>query len=184
MTSNKLVNAYENYFLSIKNLPVELKENTIEFVFAYRKGIETVTLVTENPYIISKSFNLASCLPEEFYEKTKKYAIDIESASSNKVRVYKTLNSQHEIGKGYYIVDNTVVETKIYKKTEQRGLILIDRYDAEGNIISKNEAEVRANADEWKGSLLVPSVAADNNFYVNYLKKQDKDQCYARVRPI
>ena len=56
MTSNKLVNAYENYFLSIKNLPVELKENTIEFVFAYRKGIETVTLVTENPYIISKSF--------------------------------------------------------------------------------------------------------------------------------
>lgn len=179
--NNRLVAAYENEFSSLKSLPNDAKEKVIEIVFAYRIGVESITLISDDPHTIAK---LADYLPEEFFEKASKYAIDLESIGSNKVRIYRSLNDGNNIMKGYYIENEKVYETKIYKRTEDRGLILVDRYDEVGNLISANEAEVRAKPEDWKGSSLVPKIAAENNFFANYLKKRDKDQCYVRVRII
>ena len=178
---HKLIEAYKDEFPALKSLSSEIKNNIIEIIFAYRQGIETITLGFESADFVSK---LTNYLPSDFYEKTRKYGIDFESIGSDKVRLYKTLDTPTEFLKGYYINNNKVIETKIYKRSEQRGLILIDRYDEKGNIISENEVEVRATAEEWKGSALIAKIAEANNFFVNYLRKRDKDQCYARVRII
>ena len=167
---------------STRDLDSAVLDKTTSFVYCCRDEVESVTLVTNSKETLS---SLIGDLPEEIYD-TGRYAIDLSSIGTNKVRIYLNSQSKSEYLIGYYFSsDNSVLEKKVYKKTEGDD-ILIDRYNSSGSLISANEREVLATKSDWSGSNSladsVESIASENNVRVFYSKKADKNQNYIVVR--
>lgn len=169
---------------STKDLDSSVLDKTTSFVYCCRDGAESVTLVTDNKETLR---SLIGDLPKEIYD-TGRYAIDLSSIGTDKVRIYLNSQSENEYLVGYYFSNNnSVLEKKRYKKTDPEGDdILIDRYDSNDNLISANELEVVAEKSDWSGSSSlaenIESIASKNNLRVQYSKKADKSQSYIIVR--
>ena len=166
---------------STKDLDSEILNKTTELIYCYRNKIESVTLVTDN---IKTLKSLVGDLPVEIYN-TERYAVDLSTIGTDKLRVYLNSRSNDESILGYYFSsDNEVIQKKNYKKTNTTDA-LIDRYEANGDVISVDEVEVVGSRSDWDGdSSLADSlekIASDNNFLILYSKRKDKDQSYIKV---
>ena len=175
-------NLFASLHSSTSDLDTSVLDRTTSFVYCCRDGVESVTLVTNSKETLR---SLVGELPEEIYD-TGRYAIDLSSIGTDKVRIYLNSQSKDEYLVGYYLSSsNSVLEEKKYKKTDTDD-ILIDRYDANGDLISSNEREVLATKSDWSGSSSladdIEAIASENNLRVQYSKKADKDQSYIIVR--
>lgn len=179
---NNIVTVYEKEHKILNKLPQSVKLSIKELIFSYRNGEETICAVFNNK---GPLLDLLGSLPEKIMNTdVGTYGIDLQSIGTDQVRVYHSHKEKDKMLIGYYMKNNEIVEYKIYKRTNDRSIILIDRYNANNDIISENEKEVRAERSEWPGSKRILELADSNGFYTNFLKKVNKDQFYARVRII
>jgi hypothetical protein len=179
---DNIVTVYEKEYEILNKLPQDIKISIKELIFSYRNGEETICAVFNNK---DPLLDLLGNLPETIMNTDVDiYGVDLESIGTDQVRVYHSHKEKDKMLIGYYMKNNEIVEYKIYKRTDDRSIILIDRYNSNNELISGNEKEVRAERSEWPGSKRILKLADLNGFYINFLKKADKDQFYARVRII
>lgn len=177
---NNIVSVYEKEYKILKDLPACIKSSIKELIFSYRDGKETICAVFNNKNAI---LELLGKLPDIILNtNVDTYGVDLESIGTDKLRIYHTSTDKDKMLIGYYIKNDSIFEYKIYKRTNDRALTLIDRYNANYELISENEREIRAERSDWKGSRKIFDMADANNFYTNLLMKSNKDQCYVRVR--
>ena len=73
-------------------------------------------------------------------------------------------------------------ERKRYRRDPDcKQRLLIDRFDATGEIRSTGEVERAGGPDLWKGPLELPEKAKQAGLHVIYLAKETKDQSYLRL---
>ena len=171
------------YHTTTKSLSDAVLANITELVYSYREGTETVCAVTED---LDTFESMVGTVPDVIRNtQTYRYAVDLESLGTNKVRMYTDSPETGESLLGYYIdSDGDITEKKIYKKQVGGGL-MIDRYDATDTLIASDQPEAQCDRSGWTGrewlADKVEEIAEANNFAVIYLRKGNKNQCYIRV---
>ena len=174
-------NLFAHLHPSTSGLSSDVLNKTTEFIYCFRDGVESVCLVTEDKETLK---SLIGDLPTEIYD-TNRYAVDLSTIGTNKVRLYLNSKSNDEYIIGYYFSNsNAVLQKKLYKKDNTVNS-LIDRYESNGDLISENEAEVSGVKSDWGGdSSLADSlenVASQNNVSIFYSKRNGKNQNYISV---
>ena len=175
-----IISVYEKEYKILKDLPSNVKLAIKELIFSYRDGKETICAVFNNKNAV---LNLLGTLPDRILNiNVDTYGVDLESIGTDKLRIYHSSTDKDKTLIGYYVRNNSIFEYKIYKRTNDRAVLLIDRYNADDELISKDEKEIRAERSDWKGSKKIFDLADANGFYTNLLMKSNKDQCYVRIR--
>ena len=77
-------NIFASLHASTQNLDAAILNKTTEFIYCYRSGVESVTLVTDNKETLR---TLVGTLPTEIYD-TDRYAVDLSTIGTEKVRIY------------------------------------------------------------------------------------------------
>ena len=179
--SKYIGNIFANLHFSTQNLDAAILDKTTELIYCYRSGVESVTLVTDNKETLRA---LVGTLPTEIYD-TNRYAVDLSTIGTEKVRIYLNSQDDNEHIIGYYFdSNNSVLQKKHYKKSNDADA-MIDRYDGNGASLSTNEAELSASKSDWGGNSALANnierVAGENNINLLYAKRQNKDQSYIKV---
>lgn len=174
-TQNKFI----KYCKFLETMTNEARSNICELIFCMRDGIFSTVIVFNNKETFLSV--LGDYPPEINLIQARRYYIDIESLGSDKIRIYNC-ESDNLILTGYYLNNNSVYEIKKYKRTDSPKIINIDRYNANGEIISKNEEEVECDISDWTGPNELVSIAIETNLLINVMKKTNKNQTYLRVR--
>ena len=166
---------------SLSDLGEEVLEDINQVVLSVRDGVESVCAVTPSLETLAA---IIGEVPVEIQEATtSRYGVDLESIGSDKVRLYVDSPELPEILIGYYFSsDNAVVQKKIYKRpTVESTDILVDRFDAEGTLISYNEPESPCKRRHWQGRGDLADRADRSPYLVAYLKKGAAPQSYISV---
>ena len=114
--------------------------------------------------------------------ETNRYAVDLESIGTDMVRIYHDGNKEkNEVLHGYYLNNGAIIQKKRYKRKE--GSVAIDRYDAQGNLISADENEISGDRSLWRGPAEIADAAdtIGDPWVIIYLAKTNVDQSYIRV---
>ena len=175
-----IIDKFSPFFASLRNLPDYAREAMVELVISERQGNLSVCYVTNSFLVLKK---LVGVLPNSIsVADTVRYAVDLESIGTNKVRIYHDGDSENnEVLHGYYLNGGAITQKKKYKRTE--GGVDIDRYDAQGALISADEPEVSGDRSLWRGPAQIADVADTivSPWSVIYLAKTNADQSYIRV---
>lgn len=168
---------------STQNLTNDILENVAEYVYCSRDGVDTVCLVTKELNTLKA---LVSNIPDEVSQaSTIRYAVDLGSIGSDNVKLYVDSPAEGQVLLGFQCQNTgAIIQRKIYKKT-QTG-ILLDKFAADGSVISENEVENICQSDGWTGDtqLLqnIVSLVEANNLKIVFLKRTMSNQSYIRVR--
>jgi hypothetical protein len=171
--------AFAPYNIALGSLPETVLENITEVIFSYRDGVETVCAVTPSLEALEAMVGTVPDLIKSV--STSRYFVDLESIGTDKLRLYISSSNANVSIEGYYFdKEGKPFVKKVYKKKGKKGL-LIDYYDAEGNIIEADSPEVTASRSSWLGNPEVADAADSSDYHVLYLKKVTKPQCYIRI---
>jgi len=179
-------NIFAHLHPSTKDLGDDILSKVNEFVWCYREGVESVTLVTSDinafKSLVGDSINVTS--PD-------RYAVDLSSIGTDKVRIYTDSPVRGEVGFGYYFSSSgEMLLRKVYRRTPDKvGVTFIDRFNMDGSVITSNEEEIGSRDKSfWGGSIEllnnIESVFAtrtEPNIRKVFLKRPAKDQSYIRV---
>jgi len=190
-------NIFSHLRPSTKSLDSNILDKTVEFIYSYRSGVESVCLVTSDKDVLK---SIAGYVPDVVYNaKTEgsaydytRYFIDLESVGTDLVRMYTDQPIFDDGIIGYNIsASGEIIQKKIYNAGYDDDPVLIDRYDAEGVLISTGEKELVVDESFWggDGSLINDINEIISNEFTNnekiigvtYMKKEQKDQSYIRV---
>lgn len=176
----KLINTFEPFFESLRNLPFWAQLAATELIITERSDILSVCYVTDDLFTFIK---LVGDVPQSIREAdTVRYGVDLESIGTNKVRLYTNGDSaRNEALHGYYVDNGAIYETKRYKRSDNG--LLIDRYDANGALISSDEPETSGDRSLWTGPSSIADAAEGigGNWSVVYMEKTNAPQSYIRV---
>jgi hypothetical protein len=177
------VDAFKGYSAALDQLPDHYLSATSELVWSYRAGGVTLCWVTEDLTAFTEV--LGGTVPEVLtLTESSRYAVDLESLGSDKIRLYINSPNDGEVLLGYYFSslehDAAPYEYKVYtavSKTE----VSVSRYTGSGDLIS-NEGEVQTNVPaDWGGPKELLDLCKSQPGSVRILKKTAKDQSYLRV---
>ena len=183
-------------FLSpaLSNLSSDLKKQIVEVIYCWRKGVESVNVVTESLDCLSALLN--GDVPTEMsegkmYAHYPRYAVDLESIGTDKLRLLRDDASRDDIsGVGFKFDSNmNLIEREDYwrDKTGDQPGVLVDRYDASNNLIySKVPRSVGVTKSDFLGSSeladKVEQIASEKNYMVIFANKVDDSQSYIKIR--
>lgn len=179
---DKIAQLFSGFSEGLDNLSTELKSQLKELVFSIRQNVLSVCAVFSDKEPIEKliGFNI----PKEILDlKPGKLGVDLDSIGTDRLRLYASNTDDGVEVYGYYLKDNSIYEKKIYTEVKVPGApyISIDRFDADGKIISENEVELIGDESYWVGSRDLIDIARENNYRCVFFKKKEKDQCYVRI---
>ena len=155
----------------------------LEIVFCNRLGSLSATAVFED---IEALREVAGEVPAEIAGAvSKRYGVDLESLAEGRARFYVDGDEPKTVLLGFtYSPVGELEERKRYRRDPDcKQRLLIDRFDATGEIRSTGEVERAGGPDLWKGPLELSDKAKQAGLQVIYLAKEKKDQCYLRVLP-
>ena len=183
-------------FLSpaLSNLSSDLKKQIVEVIYCWRKGVESVNVVTESLDCLSALLN--DDVPTEMSEGTvyshyPRYAVDLESIGTDKLRLHRDDATRDEISAVGFKFDSNMnlIEREDYwrDKTGDEPRVLVDRYDASNNLIySKVPRSVGVTKSDFLGSSeladKVEQIASEKNYMVIFANKVDGSQSYIKIR--
>lgn len=173
---------FKDYSEKLVSLPDQVKNDIIELIFSYRSGVLSVSAVFNT--IDSLKTLLPFPIPLEISSATAvNYALDLESVSTDIVRVYyRPIRNPNVEVIGYYLSSTgDITQKKIYN-IFSRNSLSIDRYDSSNNLISSGEKEGRCEEIDWGGPKEIVNIARDHDLLTLFIKKQDKDQSYIVIR--
>ena len=171
---------------STKNLGDDILSTVNEFVWCHRKGVESVTLVTRDTdafrSLVGDAINVTS--PD-------RYAVDLGSIGTDKIRIYVDSPVSGEAGFGYYFSSSgEMLQRKVYKRKGDKTGVYIDKFNMDGSVIVSNEEEIGSKDDKsfWGGSVEllnnienILSERTETNIRRVFMKRVSKDQSYIRV---
>lgn len=153
-----------------------------ELVFACRDGDVSLCVV------FSKAMSLRGLigeLPAEIEQaESSRYAVDLESIGTDKLRLYVDGQEDGEVLRGFYFNSNgRMTVLKKYNRTDDKTIISIDRYDGAGTLIGADEPESASDSSCWTGpqDILDAALDAQQDHNVIFLSKGDKLQSYIRI---
>lgn len=175
-----IIDKFSPFFASLRDLPDYAREAMIELVLSERQGTLSVCYVTDQIVTFRK---LVGVVPNSIsVAETVRYAVDLESIGTDRVRIYHDGDKENnEVLHGYYLNGGAIVQKKKYKRGDNS--VYIDRFDAEGNLISEDEREISGDRTLWRGPSEIADVAdtIDLPWSVIYLAKVNADQSYIRI---
>jgi hypothetical protein len=173
--------AFKGFSKDLDSLDKSVKNKISELIFSYREGVFSVTIVLNS---IGDFENLIGFKLNNKLKaiKSNRFGVDLESLKTDKVRIYLDVPGNDLISLYGYYMDRSgnILEKKIYKRNGSARL-LIDRYDSENNLISKDEPESVSTEMSWKGPNDIIKIAKGLNYRCIFMKKELKDQCYLRL---
>lgn len=181
------ITAFKGFSQSLDLLPVSMHSSIIELIFSYRMGVFSAVVVFDKKKFVEKLVKFS--LPDELlnYDSIR-YAVDLESISTDIIRIYvdSTIKDGVSVYGYYFDKKANLIEKKIYKKHDTTTL-LIDRYDGTDNLINADEEEVDGIESDWKGPKGIVDIAKTvignvPQYRYIFLKKTSKDQNYIRIR--
>ena len=183
-------------FLSpvLNNLPSDIKSQLVEVVYCWRDGVESVSVVTESLDCLSALLN--GNVPTEIskgtvYSHYPRYAVDLESIGTDKLRLHRDDATRDEISAVGFIYDANMnlIEREDYwrDKTGDQSQMLIDRYDASNNLISSKELDsVVVAKDDFLGSSeiadKIEQIANEKRCIVVFANKVKAKESHIRIR--
>ena len=178
------VDAFKGYSAALDQLSDYCRSATSELVWSYRAGEVTLCWVTDDLAAFTEV--LGGTVPEVLtLSGSSRYAVDLESLGSDKVRLYINSPNDGEVGLGYYFSslehDAEPYEYKVYSSVSKTG-VSISRYTGSGDLISEGDGEVQTNVPaDWGGPKELLDLCKEQSGSVRILKKVGKDQSYLRL---
>lgn len=182
MTIN--VDAFKGHSAALDQLPDSCRDATSELVWSYRSGELSLCWVTEDLAAFTEV--LGGTVPEILtLTGSVRYAVDLESLGSDKIRLYINSPNDGEVLLGYYFSslehDADPYEYKVYSSASKTG-VSVSRYTGNGDLISEGEGEVQTNDPaDWSGPKELLDLCKEQSGSVRILKKVSKDQSYLRL---
>lgn len=176
---------FKKYSKALSNLSEDITSDLCSLAFSQREEELSVSVGTKNQETFEKILE-GITLPKDFFNGNFiKYGVDLESMASDKIRIYKMFPRSSEIRiEGLYInKDGHIIEKKIYKKLSKTELT-IDRYDADGNVLSEGEIEKDCSEADWNGPKEIVEEAKNNRYEFNFVKKASKNQTYFVIHDV
>lgn len=166
----------------LRSMDFRTHSSISELVFACRDGEVSLCVVFSNAMALR---SLIGDLPAEIEQaQTIRYAVDLESIGTDKLRLYIDGQEDGEVLRGFYF-DRNMRKTilKKYRKTDDKAIISIDRYNGAGSLVSGDEPEAASDSSCWTGpqDLLDAALDAQQDHNVIFLSKGDKLQSYIRI---
>tara|TARA_B100001142_G_scaffold308537_1_gene340157 strand:+ start:134 stop:709 length:576 start_codon:yes stop_codon:yes gene_type:complete len=178
-------NLFAHLHPSTKDLGDDVLATVNEFVWCYRDGAESVTLVTRDTNafksLVGDSINVTS--PD-------RYAVDLSSIGTDKVRIYVDSPVSGEAGFGYYFSSSgEMLLRKVYKRKPDKTGVYIDKFNMDGSVIVSNEEETGSKDKSfWGGSVellnnieKIFSECTEPSIRIVFMKRTSRDQSYIRV---
>lgn len=167
------------YNTALSALSDEILESITEVIFCWRDGIETVCVVTPS---VNTLQSIIGYVPDTIRNaNTRRYFVDLESVGTDKLRLYADSAQEGVSIEGYYFdTEGQPVVKKVYKRDGKNSL-LVDYFDAEGNVLESNAPEITVERSSWLGNSEAADKAEECGKNFLYLKKVNKNQCYLRV---
>lgn len=165
-----MIDLFEDYYDEIKYVSEDVRDDIVEILFCYRKGINSIMVVFTN----YESFeNVVEDVPDEIKNhKHKRYGVDLKSLNTDMVRLYTNPYDVNITALGLYVKDGKVFETKEYYGYDDS--IKIKRYDASKTILRDDECEKRVPIAHWKGPPEVLDI-------LKKLELEDMSYCIAKT---
>ena len=182
-------------FLSpaLDSLSSDIKKQISEVIYCWRKGVESVNVVTESLDCLRALLNcdVPTEVSEGDFYHIPRYAVDLESIGTDKLRLHRDDASRDDISAvGFkFDLNMNLIEREDYwrDKTGDQPGVLVDRYDASNNLIySKMPRSVGVTKSDFLGSSeladKVEQIASEKNYIVFFANKVDGSQSYIRIR--
>lgn len=170
---------FKKYSQDLSLLTDEILNDLCSLAFSNREGQLSVSVGTRNTETFKKICPAIS-LPGDFLiGDFIKWGIDLESVHSARIRIYRVQPKSNKVRiEGFYIdKSGNILEKKLYT-LRSSGELVIDRYDASGNLVSSNEIEKECLEADWTGPQeLIDEVKLKGHEH-NFMKKMAKDQVY------
>lgn len=179
------IDIFEGINENLAKLDKTTKDAIVQLIFSYRDSVESVCVVFNSFEVFSKLVGLVPEKIKQDYEsdKSHKFYVDLESLSTNNVRLYTSYKEEGVQLVGYYVNNGQIYETKIYQDIV--GVIpksmSVKRYDSEMNLIDDEETENAVGLSEWSGNKEIIDIALEHSLNIKCLKKTIKNQNYLLV---
>lgn len=173
---------FKIYSEALSLLEEDVLSKLCTIVFSKRENVLSVCAITEDEKTYKKLLKGVK-LPNNFLcNDYITLGVDLESISSDKIRVYKWFSKEKSIRiEGLYITkDGEILERKLYKQVSKNELS-INRYNSSGKIISEKEIEKDCSEDEWTGPKKIVEEALKNSYDINFIRKTFKNQTYCVI---
>lgn len=163
---------------ALKEMSFTLWPFITEIAFCDRQG-DFSTSVCFNDIAALRDY--VGDIPSEVLSaSTTRYGFNLESLRSGNQRFYVNGQADGETVRAYhYNAQNQLTHWKSYKKSSGQYPILVDRYNASGEIISADEPEESGDSSFWTGSSEIIDTASGHD--VIYLRKVNANQSYMRI---
>jgi hypothetical protein len=175
------INAFKGYCKVLDTLDISIKSKITELICFYNNDILTFTVCLEDIRLFEKliEFKLNNKIKSI---KPFRYMVDLSSINSEVVQIYTDTPNNKLVKLFGFKIDRNgkVLEKKIYKN-HNKNSTLIDTYDSENNIISKDEVQIQADYGSWEGPKELIKIAEKLNYHVIFMKNELCDQCYLRI---
>lgn len=177
------INALVGFSPALDALNVRQRASLVEVVFCHRLGVLSATAVFNDADVLCE---VAGHIPDKVAEaNTRRYGVDLESLAIGETRFYVDGDEPGALLLGFtYLATGALSEWKRYRRDpDDKYRVLIDRYDAEGRMISDGEIERAGGPELWKGPADLPKIAIAAGMYAIFLAKEAKEQSYLRLLP-
>ena len=167
---------------TLSDLKPSVLDEISQIILSYRDGVSSVCVIFRSLNALSQ---IIADIPVEIQEaSTLRYFVDLSSVGTDKVRFYVDSPSKEESIIGFYFdKNNKMIEKKHYKKDiKDKNLLFIDRYNADGALISADEPEKQSDRTCWQGLTEWADLADASPYDVIYLHKVNKIQSYIFVQ--
>ena len=172
------VNKFGQHSSALNQMSFLVFPSVQELVFSCRDDELSVCVVFNS---IDALTDIIGSVPSEISSaSTIRYGVDLESVGTSNLRLYVDGQSDSEMLRSFsYNSSGGLTQSKIYKRSDGEYPILIDRYNAFGDLISADEPEYSGDSSLWTGPAEIIDTASGHD--VIYLAKVNADQCYMRV---
>jgi hypothetical protein len=167
---------------TLNDLSIDVLKDIKQIILSHRDGVSSVCVVVNSLNALER---IIQNVPTEIqHASTRRYGVDLSSISTSKLRLYIDSNIKGESIIGFYFDENNnVIEKKHYKKDPKNiKTIFVDRYNAEGIIISSDEPEYQSDRSCWRGSTEWADLADASPYEVRYMYKGNKPQSYIYIQ--
>jgi len=171
-------------FPSLERLPEAARRHVVELIPSARSTVQSLCVVFDEGEALRMT---APEVPEFILARTAhRYAVDLDSLGTGAERYYVDEIFDPEVAlRGWICTGGVVVEEKTYRRAGP-GCLLIDRRDASGAWLSRDEPECVGSDVDWSGEphvldLAKTALATGEILGFLVLKKEGRSQSYLRI---
>ena len=175
------IDALTEYSAALDALTEGQRAAQVEIVFCFRLGVLSATAVFSDVETLRE---VTGQVPDEIeFAVSWRYGVDLESLVDGRARFYVDGDEPATVLLSFTFSAVGELEewTRYRRDPDCKQRLLIDRFDAAGEVKSTGEVERAGSPDLWKGPLELPEKAKQAGLHVIYLAKEKKDQCYLRL---